>query len=449
MDNEQAQVVRAIDADHFVIAGSTGSFGAGASDIYLFVVDGNGDLQWSRTIGQLGLDVATDLLVLPDGGFMISGYTTSDGAGGYDGLLVRTTADGAVQWQQTYGGADWDFLYDIRAIGADAFLLSGHTYSFGPVGGNAWLMEVNDSGVELWSDIPVVSAPSVGYAATPAADGGIVLVGAVSLGDGTEDVLVVKYDAFNVQEWSFSFGGVGDDIGRDIVQTMDGGYSVVGSTRSYSQWVEGYHLKIDPMGSEEWQYNWGQINDQEMFEHFQLTSGEFASIGYTRTSGGGGKDMFLLKSAEDGGFIYGRTFGGSDDDIGCGMALLVDGFICVGSTSSFGAGGTDVFLVRTDVEGMTQFETVENAFDPLSLGDPSELSLLLHPNPSTGTFSIPEQRIAGRWSLVDVSGRLRSEGAVAPGASLIEVDVPSGSYVLRITSTDGNITSARVTILRP
>lgn len=449
LDNEEARVVRVISDDRFGVAGSTGSFGSGASDIYLFVVDGAGDMIWSRTIGGPGVEVASDMLVLPDGGLLLVGTTTSIGAGGYDGYLVRTDVDGAVLWQRTYGGADWDFLYDIRSVGANEFLLTGQTFSFGPNGGNAWILRVDDQGGESWSDVPEVLAPSSGYAATPTSDGGFALVGTVSFGEGSEDVIVVKYDAGDVQEWALPFGGDSADVGRDIVQTQDGGYSIMGSTRSYSQWVEAYHLKLDAAGGEQWYHNWGQINDQEAMEHVELPSGEFMSIGYTRTSGGGGKDMFLLKSAINGDFIYGRTFGGSDDETGYGLVVLPDGFLCAGVTTSYGSGGSDVFVVRAGMDGTTQFETVEDAFDPLSVRQPAMTNLAIHPNPSSGLLNIPAQASAGRWMLSDVSGRAWIDRSYPPGTTRLEADVPSGVYVLRLVGQDGNVAATRVTILRP
>lgn len=449
LDNEEARVVRVVDTDRFAVAGSTGSFGAGASDIYLLMLNGNGDPVRSRTIGGAGVEVATDMAVLGDGGLLIAGFTTSMGAGGYDGYLVRTDADGLVLWQRAYGGPDWDFFHDIRQAGANEFLLTGHTYSYGPPGGNAWVLRVDDAGEELWSGIPEVEAPSAGYAATPTADGGLALVGAVSFDDGPEDVLVVKYDAGGVQQWALPFGGDSVDVGRDIVQTQDGGYSIMGITRSYSQWTEAYHLRIDAQGGEEWYRNWGQINDQEAMEHFELPSGEFISIGCTRTSGGGGKDMFLLKSAQDGGFIYGRTFGGSEDETGFGLAVLPDGFVCAGVTATYGSGGTDVFVVRVGMDGITASETVEDAFDPLSLNEVTEPRLSVHPNPSSGIFEVPARPVAGRWYLTDASGRVWIDRAYAPGTTRLHADVPPGLYLLRLVGHDGGIHSTRVTILRP
>lgn len=448
LDSDQARVVRVMDEERYAVAGSTGSFGSGASDIYLMVIDGNGDPIWSRTIGGVGVDVAEDMLVLPNGDLLIAGTTSSSGSGGYDGFLVRTSSDGTILWQRTYGGSDWDFLRDVRSS-ANGFLLTGQTYSLGVTGGTAWVLKVDPDGTEQWTDLPDLDLPSSGYASVPTTDGGMATVGTVNDPNGGEDVFVVKYDASNQQQWSIVHGGDSADIGRDIIQTIDGGFSVVGSTRSYSQWVEALHLKLNADGSEAWHRNWGQINDQESMEHLQLSNGEYLSVGYTRTSGGGGKDMFLLKSTVDGDFAFGRTFGGTEDEVGYGLSELSDGFICAGSTDSYGAGSTDVFVVRTALDGTTEFETVSEAFDPLSVTSNEGSVLPIHPNPTSGVLHIPARSSAGRWSLIDASGRTQAEQPYVFGTTRLDADVPSGIYLLRMVGNDGSVATTRVTIVRP
>ncbi|HRH37856.1 MAG TPA: hypothetical protein PK760_05895, partial [Flavobacteriales bacterium] len=338
-DNDEARVVRVVSPDSFLVAGSTGSFGSGASDIYLVLVDSSGDVLWSRTIGSSGVDVANDLLVLPDGGCLIVGSTTSQGAGGYDGYVVRTDPEGGVLWERTYGGADWDFLNDIKVLDATHYLLTGTTYSAGLTNGSAWVFAIDDNGVGYWPTPLLIGNGTDGLASIPTSDGGFATTGSVEVPGEESDAFVAKYDVAHSAEWFEPFGGDSMDVGRDIIRTSDGGYSVVGATRSYSTWVEAYHLKVDAAGSEVWHQHWGQINDQEAYEHFVSVGGEYVSIGYTRTTGGGGADMFLLRSAVDGGYVFGTTFGGSEDEGGYGIAELVDGFICVGTTMSYGAGG--------------------------------------------------------------------------------------------------------------
>ncbi|MEZ4740492.1 MAG: hypothetical protein R2818_14310 [Flavobacteriales bacterium] len=111
-----------------VVVGSTGSFGGGSSDIYLFKVDGYGTRLWSRTIGGPQIENANAISLMPDGGFLIAGSTNSTFQNGYDGLVVRTDQNGEVIWQRSYGGADWEFLNGASVDAVGNSWLVGRTY---------------------------------------------------------------------------------------------------------------------------------------------------------------------------------------------------------------------------------------------------------------------------------------------------------------------------------
>lgn len=448
-DNDRASVVRVVNEDLYFVAGSTGSFGAGASDIYLVALNALGVPQWSRTIGGIGVETAQDLIILADGGSMIVGSTSSQGAGGYDGYLVRTDANGDMLWERTFGGTDWDLLNDIKQVSEDRFLLTGQTYSNGQTAGSGWIMLVDATGEAVWSQAVLCGPGTNGYATASTDDGGFVCTGSISDPNEPSDAFVAKYDAAASLEWMYRYGGDSLDIGRDIVATMDGGYSIMGSTRSYSNWVEAYHLKIDGQGVEQWYRHWGQINDQEAYEHIETAQGGFASIGYTRTTGGGGKDMFLLFSGSDGAYDFGTTFGGTENDAGFGIALLTDGFLCAGTTLSFGSGANDFFVVRTGANGLTQLQSVTTSFDPLGMNEIVPDRLPIHPNPSTGSFFIPAQTVAGRVEVFDQAGRSVHGAWFPAGSTSLRLDLPDGAYVVQLTSSDGRGSRSRLMILHP
>lgn len=449
LDHDEARVVRVHSTDRFALAGSTGSFGAGASDIYLLMVDADGELLWSKVIGDVGVEVAADMVVLPDGGMVIAGTSTSGGFGGYDGYLVRTDEVGDVLWQRWFGGSDWDFFNGVHLMPGGDFLVSGQTYSFNHPQGSAWLLRISADGEQIASPVLDIPGSSEAYAAIPTADGGLALAGAFSAPDVQPDAFVLKLDAAGMQEWLAVAGGDSMDVARDLVQTADGGYSIVGATRSFSQWVEAYHVRFDASGAEQWHRNWGQINDQESYEHFELPDGRFITIGYTKTSGGGGKDMFLLQSQADGDFVFGRTFGGVEDDEGYGLTVLPNGFICAGYTSSYGSGGTDVFVVRTDANGTTASEAVLDAFDPLSVPTRTANQALVAPNPSMGVLELSSRGWPRTFTLLDERGRLIESGVIPPHTTRIELRAPSGLYMLRLSGSEGAPGAVRVSIIRP
>ncbi|MBK6523605.1 MAG: hypothetical protein IPG08_15535 [Sphingobacteriaceae bacterium] len=86
---------------HYIVAGSTSSFGYGATDAYLVLVDSMGQKVWDKTYGGVMADVAKAIVVNPvDSGFIFTGYTGSIGNGGYDVYLVRTDKNGTIIWQK-------------------------------------------------------------------------------------------------------------------------------------------------------------------------------------------------------------------------------------------------------------------------------------------------------------------------------------------------------------
>ncbi len=219
----------------------------------------------------------------------------------------------------------------------------------------------------------------------------------------------------------------------------------MGSTSSFSQWTEAYHVRTNAGGSIIWTRNWGQINDQEAREHVQLSDGGFISLGYTKTSGGGGRDMFLLRSASDGDFVFGRTFGGVNEDEGYSVEVLPDGFLCAGFSLSYGAGGSDVFVVRTALDGTTATETVTSSFDALSVMQYGVAIPELFPNPSAGTIHFDPSSALRVLSVRDQSGRSIMEVRIPAGQQEVTLDLPEGIYFIAF----GNSPSSRLIIQRP
>ncbi|MBK8581087.1 MAG: T9SS type A sorting domain-containing protein [Flavobacteriales bacterium] len=439
---DEGRSVRTMANGHIVVAGSTGSFGAGTSDIYLLELNGDGELQWSYTIGGPMIEQASSLLAMQDGGWLIIGSTNDEsGTGGYDGQLTRTDALGTVEWQHTYGGTSWDFFHGGAAMPDGGAIICGETFSEG-LGGDAWLVRTNASGDTIWTKHFGGAGSDLANSVISTSDGGIAFAGATTGTDGNENAYVLKFDALENLQWMQSYGGDSLDFGRDILQTQDGGFSIVGATRSFSQWVEHYHFKVDAIGVLQWEKHWGQVGDQEAYQHIQMSSGEFVTTGWTTTSGGGGKDMFIFLCDGQGDFIAQHTFGGAEDDEGFSLDTIAGGFVACGVTSSYGAGSNDVFVVRTDSNANTATEIVTTYFDPLSIPTPGTSSKpIIYPNPTYGPVLLSNPEVWQRVALFDAIGRTLHTWK-PPYAEIEISDLQNGTYFLRCTDRSGQVTSS-------
>lgn len=429
---EQVWGVEALSDGGFAVVGSTGSFGASSSDIYLLKLNEEGDRVWSKLIGGPQVDEGRALVEMADGGLLIAGLTNGGEQGGYDGLVVRTDVDGEVLWERTFGGPDWDMLYGVDQDGTGGAWLSGTTYSFGN-GGDIWLLHLDVDGEVLFDRFYGGDTEDTGASVRATSDGGCIIGGARVSGGGDLDLHVLKVNSDGDQIWSRSFGGLGDDAARDIENTVDGGYSVLGWSRSFNPVIEQYHVKITGAGDLQWEKNWGQVNDQEGFDHLQLPTGEFASIGYVSQGGAGGKEMFLLKSNELGDFILGQTQGGTEDDLGRSIARAEGGYVLCGVTRSYGSGQWDVMAIRTNEVGFTDSDAVIEEFDPVSVRRSTRNEIMLMPNPSMGTFSVRGVDHPSTWRLLDGMGKQVATGSLGMENDVIVSQQPDGAYILELS----------------
>jgi hypothetical protein len=433
-----------------VVVGSTGSFGNGNSDVYLFKVDEFGVRQWSTTLGSAALEVGNAIILMNDGGFTIVGSTNATPSGDYDGLVMRVSPDGQLLWQRNLGGGAWDFLYSVDRTDDDGVFVAGVSYSSFSAG-EAWVVRLNSSGEELWTLGYGGEGFSQANSVCSTIDGGGVITGALAATNSDTNALVLKFDSNSNVQWANSYGGDQLDIGRHIINTLDGGYSVLGISRSFGTVTEQYHFKLGPDGSLEWERNWGQIADQEGYEHLQLPNADYASIGFVTQGGAGGKDMFLLKSDPNGQFLFGQTQGGVDDEIGYAILRTDGGYLMCGITASYGAGMWDVFLVRTNEVGFTDSDDVIASFDPLSTPEltRSYPALSLYPNPCNGRFQLGYEGIWKDLRVVDASGRSVDGVQWSAGSREVQADLPEGSYVLELHTLDGQLLRARLHIVKP
>lgn len=198
---------------------------------------------------------------------------------------------------------------------------------------------------------------AVGNSVQQTSDGGFVVMGEAA-GSVGKDIYLLRTDAQGeaLSGWPKTFGGSGNEVGKSGQQTSDGGFVVAGSISVGSGSEDVYLLRTDLQGNvlSGWPKTFGGMGSEIGYSVHQNTDGGFIVAGSTSSSGAGGFDVYLLRTDAQGNALPGwpKTFGGSGIDIGHSVQQTRDGgFIVTGYTTSAGAGTEDVYLLRTDAQG--------------------------------------------------------------------------------------------------
>ena len=318
---------------------------------------GGCSIEWQENFGGSGKECGFSVRQTTDGGYVIAGETDSFGAGKSDVYLVKTGPNGALQWQKTFGGADFDRGYSIEQTADGGFLIAGFTMSFG-ANGDAYLIKTDPNGILEWQNNYGGSDDESGYSVQQTADGGYIIAGDVySAGDW--DVYLFKTEPDGTLQWQKSFGGRSNDHGISVRQTIDGGYIVAGNTESFgADKADFYLIKTDINGTLEWQKTFGGRNYDYGYSVRQTTDGGYSIAGVTESFGAGKQDVYLVKASPEGNLEWHKTFGKATDEVGQSMTLAADGgYIIAGHTvpaspNDYG----DVYIIKTKPDGALEWQ---------------------------------------------------------------------------------------------
>jgi hypothetical protein len=129
----------------YIIAGYTYSSGAGY-DIWILKLDSEGDMKWQRTYGGSNGDFPHFVQQTSDEGYIVSGCTFSFGNGSRDGLIIKLTSTGDIEWQHSYGGSDSDCVHSIQQTSNGGYIAEGFTDSFGAGSKDIWILKLDSTG---------------------------------------------------------------------------------------------------------------------------------------------------------------------------------------------------------------------------------------------------------------------------------------------------------------
>jgi hypothetical protein len=225
---------------------------------------------------------------------------------------------------------------------------------------NFFLRKISTSGELLWErefgDSLLTSAP---VHVIEVSDRGFLLIGQEASSDDG-DMHVIKTDSFGILEWEKSFGGSLFDCGNSAIELPEGGFLILGWTRSFGAGQRDFYLvKTDSLGNQEWQRTYGDGNNQSPSGIIAVEDGNYLMAG-----GAGNGPARMIKADPDGNVIWQRNYSHPESTGGSNYLFqsieLADGRIAACGLTNNTLDGDAGWLILTDATGNLQWQRKYN-----------------------------------------------------------------------------------------
>jgi hypothetical protein len=416
----------------FIIVGITLGFGTSNVDVYLIKTNDRGDTLWTKTFGETEWDFAYSVQQTSDGGYIIVGAILSLSVGDYDVLLIKTDSSGNILWTKIFGGTGDDSGSSVQQTSDGGFIIVGTTSNFGSGDKDVYLIKTDNNGGIIWTNTFRRLMWNSGNSVQQTSDGGYIIVGDTKDPFSESYVYLIKTDSSGDSLWTKTFGGTDDDSGGSVQQTSDGGYIITGVTKSFGAGYEdAYLIKTDANGDSLWTKTFGGTNSESGSSVQQTSDGGYIFTGRTISFGAGGSDVYLVKTDGSGNTLWTKTFGGAGNDKGNSVQQTSDGgYIIVGDTESFGPGDLDVYLIKTDANGDIATGIAAQAN--------SVLSVKSYPNPTGNNLNISATLQGNevlQYQMSNTLGTIVASNTATTNDFSIDVSaLPAGIYFIHLQS---------------
>ncbi|MDW3195277.1 MAG: hypothetical protein R8G66_23075 [Cytophagales bacterium] len=326
-----------------------------------------------QSFGGAGMDRGVGITMTNnEDGYLIAGLTTSFGALGEDIYLVRTDLGGNLIWQKTFGGPQDDNAWFIQRTNEGTYLIAGFSNSYSEGDWDIYLIEINESGDEVWSQNLEMPGDQYAWSLWREAEGSYVVVGQsndtdeqkattlcvklspkgevlwiyqsssehlnrafgitrlgddyfisglIATGLGDLDGFVTSLSATGVEQWTKTYGGASQDLFHAIHTSPDGAIIASGYAKRFEQeanspWI----VKIDNSGQVIWDKSYGSQAEERIVSATIAANGDISLLGYVLKESN--VDLLRLQIDPLGQLHSYEAFGSPKDDA-AGQTLLI------------------------------------------------------------------------------------------------------------------------------
>ncbi len=465
----------------------------GKIDCWVVRTNNAGMILWQKTFGGSGNDGGNVVVETSDGGVIICGVTASndgDLAGIRDGS-VRDSSDvwvfkldaaGTILWQRTYGGSGIDAAASLEPTADGGYIVTGSSTSVdGDVGDagdiaharptsragvkDVWLVKLDSAGALTWQKAYGGSSTDVGCSVQQTADGGYIVAAITASidgdvhkhhgGAGINDLWALKVGATGTLEWQKPLGGSFlDGSDRVCVGIAPTGYYMSASTQSSDGDVTGHHglglindfwvVHLDTAGTLLWQRALGSRSSDDVGALLVTADGGCVVGGAVSIAtddvleNHGRADIWMVKLDANGTMQWRKSLGGTwDENVNAIRATHDGGFVLAGSTYSNDGDVTG----HHGTTGSNDAWVVKMSAEPAAVTADAmrDEELVLAPNPTSGRLSVSLPADAAEFTVFTMMGQTVMQGRLdrAPNTVLDVSALPAAMYIARITDRHG------------
>ena len=249
---------------------------------------------------------------------------------------------GAFYLEKTIQTNDGGYLI----LGSTSYNEDGASISY-----ELWLLKIDTRGNLDWNKTFGGLGDGGAEDILSTSDKGYLILGVKTTSEENIDLWLIKIDASGNLDWNKTFGGENYEYPTQVLETNDGGYLILGNTHSENNsniWL----IKTDRSGNLDWNKTFGGSSSEEQKQVLETSDGGYLILGHTDSYGAGETDIWLLKTNSNGELDWNKTVGGENYEYPTQVLETNDGeYLILGYTYSYGAGEADIWLLKTNSNG--------------------------------------------------------------------------------------------------
>ncbi len=245
-----------ISINSFVVVGKSSSFGDGSDDVFLAMIDDEGNVIWQKTVeDSFGLDNAgASIIQTIDGGFAIIGTAADDPDEdkNKDLYLLKVDAQGNKQWEKYFGGLETDEGSDLTQLNNGDYILCGYTKSEGAGAFDVFILKVDENGELIWQQTQGNQWADRAFSLKPTSETTFAITGFTEISQQFNRSFYLELDTAGTVLKNYL---VGFDYefseGYELIVEEDGSFLIAGVTIPFTTTLEPqfYLVKSDALGN--------------------------------------------------------------------------------------------------------------------------------------------------------------------------------------------------------